>query len=448
MRISYVSPGDQNLASCRYRILIPASHFNDHEIFVDTEPEPDSDIVVFCKHYDQNVAIASKCDGMTVYDICDDHFSDEYRVQYKHMCRIVDVVTCNSEAMAARIKEVTGRTAYVIPDPYEMPRAEPKFAPGETPKLLWFGHSSNLEPLATVSLVGELEIVTNCEPRIDGPVTYTTYSQGAVLAAMQRADMVIIPQNRPCKSANRLIESLRQGRFVVASDIPAYREFEQYAYIGDVSDGIKWALQHPAEALERVRRGQEYIAKHYTPEIIGKRWLALFEEIVQSDVETRVNIGSGGNPVKGWINVDLDPRADVNADVRKLPFDTASVDVAQAIHVIEHIYYWDVQDTLKEWLRILKPGGKLILECPDILKCARNLVEAYDRGELASPRLTIWGMFGDPHYKNELMMHKWGYMPETLIAEMEKAGFVNVSEKPPQTHMREKRDLRVVGYKP
>lgn len=162
----------------------------------------------------------------------------------------------------------------------------------------------------------------------------------------------------------------------------------------------------------------------------------------------KLNLGCGPKILDGWVNVDLDPRADVHADLRELPFDDSYADVIQAIHVIEHFYAWDVHKVLKEWMRVLKPGGEIILECPDILKCARNIVAAAERGEIANPRLSIWGLYGDPGYRSELMLHKWGYLPETLMGELTSVGFVDVREETPQTHMKTLRDLRVTGVKP
>lgn len=146
--------------------------------------------------------------------------------------------------------------------------------------------------------------------------------------------------------------------------------------------------------------------------------------------------------------MDLDPRADIQADLRELPFEDSHADIIQAIHVIEHFQAWDVQKVLREWKRVLKPGGRLILECPDLVKCARHIVAAADKGELANPRVSIWGIFGDPREGNPLMMHPWGYTPETLQGELINAGFIDVREEQPQTHLRGIRDMRVTGAKP
>lgn len=46
-----------------------------------------------------------------------------------------------------------------------------------------------------------------------------------------------------------------------------------------------------------------------------------------------------------------------------LPFDDGVFDVVCAWHVIEHVA--DVRQTLSEWVRVLRPGGLLVIETPD-----------------------------------------------------------------------------------
>lgn len=279
MKISYVTPSDQTTASFRYRVLLPASQLKEHEIYVDSEPELGADITLFSKHWPANIFFAQQArnkGSVIVYDICDDHFSDHLRFEYKSMALRADIITCNSESMKARIKEAIDRDAVVIPDPYEMPYKEPEFNPGQVPKSLWFGHSTNIPVLEKIPLIGDLEIITNCpESKVEDPITWTPYSQKAVMDGLDNCDLVLLPQDKPCKSANRLIEGLRRGKFCLASNIPAYEELKDFCYIcekpEDFREGVYWTLEHPEEVLDRIAAGQKYIEK-FSPEEIGRRW--------------------------------------------------------------------------------------------------------------------------------------------------------------------------------
>lgn len=84
----------------------------------------------------------------------------------------------------------------------------------------------------------------------------------------------------------------------------------------------------------------------------------------------------GCGPSKVWphaIGVDnytethlfgIQMKPDVVCDVTKLePFSTGSMDFAYSSHVLEHIE--DYQGALREWWRVLKVGGYLILYLPD-----------------------------------------------------------------------------------
>lgn len=50
-------------------------------------------------------------------------------------------------------------------------------------------------------------------------------------------------------------------------------------------------------------------------------------------------------------------------DGESLPFSDCSFDTITSWHVIEHVF--DVAATLREWFRVLKPGGVMVLETPD-----------------------------------------------------------------------------------
>lgn len=160
----------------------------------------------------------------------------------------------------------------------------------------------------------------------------------------------------------------------------------------------------------------------------------------------KLDLAPGDKTNAGYLRVGYSPDFDFVCDVRELkPIPDSFADEAMAIHVVEHLLPWELLGALVEWKRVLKPGGLLVLECPDLYKCCRNFVR--DWGE--NPRSSILGIYGDPGYCDELMLHRYGYTPETLAAVVRKAGFIKVREKAPKFHARRlDRDLRLEARKP
>ena len=165
----------------------------------------------------------------------------------------------------------------------------------------------------------------------------------------------------------------------------------------------------------------------------------------------RLNLGCGSRVLEGWVNVDLVSREttkkvkkepEVVSDIRKLPFPDDYADEAMAIHVVEHFHVWEVPDLLREWIRVLKPGSPLIIEVPDLDK-----VISYMANGMKNPSFTMWPLYGDPSYCDPLMGHKWGYTPITLAKMMAHVGLKNIERHQAQYHMKEQRDMRLVGYK-
>ena len=158
------------------------------------------------------------------------------------------------------------------------------------------------------------------------------------------------------------------------------------------------------------------------------------------------NLGSGRSPWPGWINVDADPRAELVADLRKLPVESDSADAVAAIHVLEHFYYWDVDTVLLEWKRILKPGGKLILELPCLDKIFGYILRSMKAKENIFEFMTMHALYGDPKHKDESMCHHWGWFERSLILKLEEIGFREVRKEEPRYHF-PFRDMRVEAIK-
>lgn len=60
----------------------------------------------------------------------------------------------------------------------------------------------------------------------------------------------------------------------------------------------------------------------------------------------------------------------------------------------------------------------------------------------------MWVFYGDPAWKDPYMIHRWGFIPESLGSLMEEAGLVDVRREHAQFKLREPRDMRVTGVKP
>lgn len=170
----------------------------------------------------------------------------------------------------------------------------------------------------------------------------------------------------------------------------------------------------------------------------------------------RLNLGCGERVFDGddWLNVDLaeegPPRVRyTQLDIAKaLPFAADHFDEIFSCHVIEHFWPWEITSILREWVRVLKPSGIFIVECPNVHGAAMMICEAEKQ---KSPDLWAEAMkafYGDPKDKALPQRHKWGYSPRTLGRLLEIVGLDNIRQEPAQFKMREPRDMRIVAEKP
>lgn len=133
----------------------------------------------------------------------------------------------------------------------------------------------------------------------------------------------------------------------------------------------------------------------------------------------------------GWVNIDgYHEAADVKAYAFNLPYKNESIDKIYSSHMIEHLHPFDLERALKEWLRVLKKNGKVIIRCPNATALLQDWLYATDeeRYDLQTGlRNSILG-----HHKS---YNQAGHIHQNLFSEgllkiyLEKAGFVSVSSK-------------------
>ncbi len=99
----------------------------------------------------------------------------------------------------------------------------------------------------------------------------------------------------------------------------------------------------------------------------------------------RLNLGSGAKPIYGYINVDVgyEPGQHLGDDeiwrdgaiVYPLnEYPDGYVGDIRASHVLEHFSHTQTADVLREWIRVLKPGGWLKIAVPDFRWIASTYV--------------------------------------------------------------------------
>lgn len=308
------------MASARYRLAIPAQmliqfgHCVTVKTLKDIEREP-GEVLEFGKGFDlvilpkvfhplslQLMVTARQNGARTIYDLCDNHFSDSRNGRFlRELLLRADGVVCSTPAMADLIAAETGRRAEVIGDPVEGPLGSMNNNPNAGAfRIAWFGHPVNLDTLqAQLPDLSELAraiplsltVVTDANSGFDVFTEYfnqqeksslrlrfVSWSLQATWQELQACDAVIIPSfvddgRKSVKSANRVTESLHAGRAVVAHALRSYVEFAEWIWLGDsLADGVAWTAQNREKVAERTRAGQAYTYSHYSPTVIGQQW--------------------------------------------------------------------------------------------------------------------------------------------------------------------------------
>lgn len=164
----------------------------------------------------------------------------------------------------------------------------------------------------------------------------------------------------------------------------------------------------------------------------------------------KLNLGAGGVNCPGYLSVDLyDKRAQVKMDITKLDFDDSSVTEILASHVFEHLNPYHSLDILKDWNRVLRPGGKLIMEMPNIEELCKRFVTA-STGERYGILNAIYGSVnttGEGGPDNITSPHLFGWWPQSLHDHLTNAGFVDIQFMDEQIPHPED-NLRVEARKP
>lgn len=137
----------------------------------------------------------------------------------------------------------------------------------------------------------------------------------------------------------------------------------------------------------------------------------------------RLNLGCGNDYRDGYINVDMNAshKVDLVSDVTWLQaIEDCSCSEALAQDVLEHIPRARATTALREWNRVLRSGGKLVLRMPSLLHLLR-ILSSPDRQSVRDQKVLIQCLYGTQGYEGDF--HLNGFTEITLRHELGEAGF-------------------------
>lgn len=160
-----------------------------------------------------------------------------------------------------------------------------------------------------------------------------------------------------------------------------------------------------------------------------------------------LNIGCGTKPFYGFENLDSLPIDGINypeRDARDLSFlQDDTFDYIYACHVLEHIPRNDTFRTLKEWNRVLKPGGMVRIAVPDW----DATVEYYQKtGDLENCLNWIYG--GREREELNEFTHRRIFNLANLRSLLYEAGFKRIERYDPRDSFHSNIDDFSFAYRP
>jgi predicted SAM-dependent methyltransferase len=135
----------------------------------------------------------------------------------------------------------------------------------------------------------------------------------------------------------------------------------------------------------------------------------------------KLHLGCGKRHIPGFVHIDaVDyPHVDHVATIDNLSFiPNDSIELIYNCHVLEHFKRKEVERVLREWLRVLKPGGVLRVSVPDFAK----LSDVYQLHKKLD--MVVGALFGRQDYLYNIHYNVFDF--DSLSNVLQSSGFNNV----------------------
>jgi predicted SAM-dependent methyltransferase len=142
----------------------------------------------------------------------------------------------------------------------------------------------------------------------------------------------------------------------------------------------------------------------------------------------KLNLGCGLDIRRGYINIDV-RRTGPNVLVMDLereflrPFPDESAEEVVCKDFLEHLSWRVVEDFLRDVHRVLRRGGRLLIQCPDLEAIAKKVIldPSFKYGGLEGWRAISFWVYGAQDYPENA--HRAGFTQPTMRALLERVGF-------------------------
>lgn len=146
----------------------------------------------------------------------------------------------------------------------------------------------------------------------------------------------------------------------------------------------------------------------------------------------RLHLGCGNRRMEGYVNADIfkGDAVDEVFSMGDIPYADGTISEIYNEHVLEHLPFEKAEAAIREWCRVLKPGGVVNLYMPDMELCFKKYLEA----PLEAPnfmttkawfKATVYGIqksqAGEP---DEAQIHQCGFSKDEIRIVMGRNGFM------------------------
>jgi len=310
MNLRFLNPIDLNgriSASSRIRIITPSNGMEKIGFDGGFNKSVNSDSIgVISKTSIQHWN--PKCKKM-IWDVCDNYFADRRRGQALQILKKCDAITTTTNKLKEHIEHEMksmglNKKVFIVDDPVFYEFEEPKFEPKDILKVTWYGNDGNLQyadwkklvfdplkarqdelPPIKFTVINRNGTMPIGVKSLNGESRNVKWNERIQKIITSKSDFVILPidPTHPFtigKSHNKLVDGLACGTMVLASPQDSYLKFSDYAYVNDnFVDNMIECLNNPAQTLERIRLGQEYIQQNLSDIKIAEQWLEVVKEL-------------------------------------------------------------------------------------------------------------------------------------------------------------------------